>query len=489
MFNCLCVSVFVGLTHALPNFVFVLTDDQDLVLRSLDYMNKTTKLVANEGVTFTNFFVNSPICCPSRSTILTGKYAHNCHVYNNSVEGGCSGPEWQKEHERASVAAILKSKGNYRTFYAGKYLNQYGEKNTGGVKHAPEGYDWWLGLQGNSKYYNYTLSINGTGQFFENEYLTDQITKYALDFLNQKSTIESNFFMMLAPPACHAPFTPAPRHSNLFPDLKTLRTLPFNVTPVHKHWLVQMPPEILPSDVTVLDEIYKNRIRTLQAVDDMVEVIINKLQEVNVLSNTYFILASDNGFHIGQFTQPWDKREPYESDIHVPLLIRGPNISKKVLSEFPVAAVDILPTILDLAKIEKKDSDGQSFKDELFRRESPPFTKNILVEYWGEADSSSIDPQCPWSFDNELSQCVLDAWCKCQDSRNNTYSCLVALSDHSKFKFCVFEGGFIEAYNLVEDPHEMHNLKLQKIEVAHYYSILEQFKHCEGTSCLINYKI
>ena len=68
---------------------------------------------------------------------------------------------------------------------------------------------------------------------------------------------------------------------------------------LQKHWLVQMPPEILPSDVTVLDEIYKNRIRTLQAVDDMVKVIINKLQEVNVLSNTYFILASDNGFHIG----------------------------------------------------------------------------------------------------------------------------------------------------------------------------------------------
>jgi arylsulfatase A-like enzyme len=173
------------------------------------------------------------------------------------------------------------------------------------VEHVPKGYDWWLGLKGNSRYYNYTLSVNGTGHFFQSDYLTDQITYYALNFLNEKSVAEGSFFMMLAPPACHAPFTPAPRHEELYPDLLTVRDPAFNATPVDKHWLVQMPPTSLPEDVTNLDEIYRNRIRTLLSVDDMVGAVVEKLEELKILNNTYVIVMSDNGFHIGKERPIW----------------------------------------------------------------------------------------------------------------------------------------------------------------------------------------
>ena len=58
-------------------------------------------------------------------------------------------------------------------------LPQYGEPSAGGVSHVPPGWDWWVGLVGNSRYYNYTLSVNGTaqkhGDSYEEDYLTDII--------------------------------------------------------------------------------------------------------------------------------------------------------------------------------------------------------------------------------------------------------------------------------------------------------------------------
>ncbi|RZC42974.1 Nop52, Sulfatase, Phosphodiest and/or Metalloenzyme domain containing protein [Asbolus verrucosus] len=484
MFVLLCFVLVITPCELLPNFVVVLTDDQDLLLRSLDFMGNTTKLVANYGMTFTNFFVNTPICCPSRSTVLTGKYPHNIGVFNNGIGGGCSSLNWQNHHENATIAAALKSEKNYRTFYAGKYLNQYGTKEAGGVGHVPFGYDWWLGLQGNSVYYNYTLSVNGSGEFFENDYLTDKITQNALDFLNQKSVVSGNFFMMLAPPACHAPFTPAPRHRDEFPGLQTVRNVPFNATPTNKHWLVEMPPLHLPTNVTVLDDIYANRIRTLLAVDEMVGRIVDKLEEIGALEDTYLIVTSDNGFHIGQFTQPWDKRQPYESDIRVPFIVRGPKIPRKVVSDYPVSAVDFASTILDLAGIKMADTDGESFKKQLFSENSQDYDKYVLIEYWGVGAADSVSPQCPWEPRNELDWCVPENWCKCQDSTNNTYSCFLRVSKSETFKFCAFAGGFIEAYNLIDDPHELNNLILSQSQVAGYLAILERLRYCEGRDCM-----
>jgi N-acetylglucosamine-6-sulfatase len=122
-----CVIVFIVPINTLPNFVFLVTDDQDLTLRSVGYMQKTIEQVADQGMNFTNFYVNIPICCPSRSTILSGLYPHNSGVVNNSISGGCSSPTWQENHEVSSIAATLKSAKGYKTFYAGKYLNQVKE--------------------------------------------------------------------------------------------------------------------------------------------------------------------------------------------------------------------------------------------------------------------------------------------------------------------------------------------------------------------------
>lgn len=476
---------------AKPNIVLILTDDQDILMDSMVSMTQTIDLIATHGVTFRHSFVNTPVCCPSRSTILTGKYLHNTGVRNNSLSGNCSSPAWQTHHEPTTFASALQ-RANYSTFYAGKYLNQYGSFHTGGTRHVPAGYDWWLGLKGNSKYYNYTLSVNGTAKHFgdePDEYLTDVMKTYALSFLNQKRLENSPFFMMLSTPAAHEPFTPALRHQNAFPGAKAVRTPSFNYSSSDKHWLVRMPPNTLPSDVTFLDDIHRHRLQTLLAVDELVQALVEKLQSMHVLDDTYIMLTSDHGYHIGQFVQPWDKRQPYETDIRVPLLIRGPGVKRNHTLELPVSAIDLAPTILEMAGLSIPDDiDGQSFLKHIKEgTESDAAERFFLIEYFGEGDQSKIDGACPWTYDGNLTECTKDSWCKCQDSRNNTYACVRRLSRTVNFKFCQFsdDENFVEVYDLERDPFELVNIfpGMDVGEQNDYTRILGELQSCQGTKC------
>ncbi|PIK58794.1 putative N-acetylglucosamine-6-sulfatase [Apostichopus japonicus] len=106
-----------------PNIIFILTDDQDVTMNGITPMKQTQKLIGDAGMTFTNMFASTPICCPSRSSILTGNYIHNHNAVNNTIQGHCSSTEWQNGPEKNTFAAHLKAE-NYTTFFAGKYLNQ-----------------------------------------------------------------------------------------------------------------------------------------------------------------------------------------------------------------------------------------------------------------------------------------------------------------------------------------------------------------------------
>jgi N-acetylglucosamine-6-sulfatase len=134
---------------ARPNILFIFTDDQDIVLNSLTVMPKLKKLVIDEGAFFENAFCNTPICCPSRAEVTTGRYMHNTKATNN----GCGGREFQENQELDNVAHFA-AKGGYDPYYSGKYLNNYGSAQMGGTAHIPRGWKEWHALVGNSKYYN-----------------------------------------------------------------------------------------------------------------------------------------------------------------------------------------------------------------------------------------------------------------------------------------------------------------------------------------------
>nr|CAD7259017.1 unnamed protein product [Timema shepardi] len=392
-----------------------LIDDQDLTLGGLTPMIKTQSLIGSMGATFTNAFVTTPVCCPSRSSILTGVYLHNHGTVNNSVSGGCSSKSWQATQEPRSFSVPIHSAG-YTTFYAGKYLNQYGKRLVGGAAHVPPGWDWWVGLEGNSVYYNYTLSVNGTPKEFTNQYLTNVILDYGLEFLRSQSNTSTNFCMVLATPACHAPFTPEPKYKDYFSDVQVMKTPNFNISnTTSKHWLLRMSPTPLPDKMLpILDDVYRNRWKTLLTVDDMVETVISELNNLGILNDTYIVFTSDHGYHIGQFSLPWDKRQPYESDIRVPLLIRGPNISTHKLVTQPVLSIDLAPTLLEIAGLNPPDyMDGVSYLSFLTNeRVKEDWERVFLVEYHGEGETNTVDTACPLPRDDTLAQCVLDEMCK-----------------------------------------------------------------------------
>uniref|UniRef100_A0A182PNF8 Sulfatase N-terminal domain-containing protein n=1 Tax=Anopheles epiroticus TaxID=199890 RepID=A0A182PNF8_9DIPT len=204
------------------NFLVIVTDDQDIMLKGMTPMAKTLEHIANKGMTFVNAFTTSPICCPSRSSILTGKYAHNHKATNNSQSGGCNGRVWQEKMEPAALPVLLSESG-YETFFAGKYLNEYFSST------VPPGWSQWFGLHGNSRYSNFTVTENGIATKYYTEYFTDYLNTKTTNFL-KNITAEQRFFAMVAPPAPHAPFTPADRHKDLFPEVKAIKTPNFNVS-------------------------------------------------------------------------------------------------------------------------------------------------------------------------------------------------------------------------------------------------------------------
>uniref|UniRef100_A0A7N8XV37 N-acetylglucosamine-6-sulfatase n=1 Tax=Mastacembelus armatus TaxID=205130 RepID=A0A7N8XV37_9TELE len=435
-------------------------------------------------------FVASPLCCPSRASILTGKYPHNHHVINNTLEGNCSSKAWQKSEEAQTFPALLKSFAGYQTFFAGKYLNQYGHSEAGGVEHVPPGWNYWVGLEKNSKYYNYTLSLNGKAQKhgadYSKDYLTDVLANMSLDFLQYKSNYQP-FFMMVSTPAPHSPWTAAPQYQDRFNTTKAPRDPNFNVHGKDKHWLIrQAKTPMSNSSVQFLDDAFRKRWQTLLSVDDLVEKIVERLEVRGELDNTYIFFTSDNGYHTGQFSLPVDKRQLYEFDIRVPLMVRGPNIKPNQTSQMLVANVDLGPTILDIAgySVNKTQMDGMSFLPIMEgRMNSSSWRTDILVEYEGEGRNVS-DPACPL-LGPGVSECFPD--CVCEDSYNNTYACVRTVAPSANLQYCEFDDNevFAEVYNVTADPYQLTNIA-KTID----QEILEKMNHrlmllqsCSGQSC------
>ncbi|KAG6448831.1 hypothetical protein O3G_MSEX005734 [Manduca sexta] len=474
--------LFVRVCESKPNFVVILTDDQDDVLGGMEPMKSVQRFIANEGVTFTSSYTASPICCPSRASFLTGQYVHNHMVQNNSLSGGCYDSKW-KYHESHTFATVLKDAG-YNTFYAGKYMNQYGTKDAGGPELVPPGWTEWHGLVGNSVYYDYVISNNGVPTHSTNEYLTDVIRELGISYV-ENQTEAAPFLMVLAPPAPHQPFTAAPRHNGTYHNVTAIRHPNFNVAVEDKHWLIRMPPSPLPDTmIPELDRVYRSRWEALLAVDEMVADVINALESNSLLDNTYLIYTSDNGYHIGQFSQAYDKRQPYETDIKVPLLIKGPGIKKNVKNHQPVLNIDLAPTIIELAGLEvPRSMDGRPID---LQNENKT-ERYMLIEYYGEGQDGTVDQNCPWIYDSDnLAQCYPQYECKCQDSKNNTFACLRHIGERINRKYCMFDDneGFTEMYDLSDDPYEMTNIIDQTFPaVKHWYQLtLSQLLICSGAA-------
>lgn len=354
-----CVSVAALESPSQPDIVLILTDD--MRADDLEHMPKTQSLIVDRGLSFSNAFVTTSQCCPSRASILRGQYAHNHHVPHNQGPDGGFEKFRDLGHEESTVATWLDEAG-YNTVLLGKYFVEYGA-----AQHVPSGWDEWYARARTDKYYNYALSENGELVSYdssEQDYQTDVLTRKATDFISRSADSPQPLFMYLAPQAPHFPYQSASRHENLFVEEEAPRPPSFNEADVSdKPSKVGELPSLSPDEEANLDEAYRQRLRMLQAVDDMVEAVVSELEAVGRLDNTYVFFTSDNGYLLGEHRIAETKGVVYEESIRVPLAARGPDIPAGRTTEAVALNTDFAPTFADLAEATPPNFiDGRSLR-------------------------------------------------------------------------------------------------------------------------------
>jgi arylsulfatase A-like enzyme len=447
-----------------PNILFLLTDDQDVTAHSLDYMPRLNKLLRSEGMEFKNYFVPTGLCCPSRSTILRGQYCHNTKIFDNGdlnnktyLSGGIK-KFMAMEEEKSTTGKLLQAAG-YQTALVGKYLNGYSDNL---ASHVPPGWDKWMGMT-STAYFGPHFSNEGKLEKENKDvYQTDFIRNWTINYLKNVRKPDKPFFLYVAPFAPHAPALPAKRHANMFNDLKAPRYDSYNpsdsVQKMKPSWIKSLPP-MTSDQMAATDDLFRNRLRSLQAVDEMLEDIVNTLSELKLSDSTYLFYMGDNGQHLGDFRITPGKRQAYDTDILVPFLVRGPGIKGGVNATEVVQSVDLLPTWLDLAKGNISDPsqlDGKSIV---------PLLKGDLPASPAVNTFRSVAVAEMYGGSSTMAAKVYKGLPSFEKSRfwNNTYQAVRVINGSDwaagvNWMYAEWCTGERELYDSNKDPHQVNNL-------------------------------
>jgi arylsulfatase A-like enzyme len=402
-----------------PNIVLILTDDQRW--DTLSVMPNVRRLLGGHGVTFQNSFVTTSMCCPSRSTILTGQYSRHTGVYQNTLPDGGA----RSFRDRSTVATWLHG-GGYSTALVGKYLNDYG-KLPGG--YVPPGWDEWDAIAQNREiqFYGYDLNQNGTIVHYgrrPSDYSTTVLTSKAVSFLEGT---RSPFLLYFAPIAPHEPSTPAPQDRGRYSGTAPARPPSYDEPDVaDKPWGPEHPQ--LPATVRAgIDRIHQGMLESLRGVDRSVGQLVQALERRGLLDNTIVMFASDNGYLWGEHRLK-GKVWPYEESIRVPLVIRTPWATGATSDRHLVTNADYASTFAELAGVEPGlAQDGRSLVP-LLHGNTVSWPGSVLVEYLG---LPGVNVYGPPPFEAVRTE---------------------------RYLYAEYRNGWRELYDLRTDPFELDNL-------------------------------
>ncbi|MDP9223260.1 MAG: sulfatase [Actinomycetota bacterium] len=437
-----------GTAHAhRPNVLIILMDDQRSGGGSLAAMPKTRRWF-RKGKRFSNFFVTTPLCCPSRSSILTGRYAHNHGVKQNS--------EANHLDPRSTIERYLHDAG-YFTGIAGKYLNRW--KPT----EPPPYFDRSALISDENQYenvyYDFRAGVDGraidyAGLSPYDKYSTHFLSDHALGFLRSWHRRDSTrpWFLYVAPYSPHPPYQPEPKYENA--PIPRWRPDPA----VGERDRSDKPDWVRRSHVELgeASSIRAQQLRTLKSADDMVGRIFRRLLKQHDLGNTMVFFLSDNGFFWGEHGLE-KKSQPYIQAVHVPMMMRWPGHVRGRRATRLTANIDLAPAILSATGIQPSPQfpmDGKSLLTKNTRR-------RLLLEYWKGGWEPLHVPR--W-----LSTLTAD-------------SQYIQYYKHSKVIFR-------EYYNLRKDPWELHNLlrdgdPSNDPNVRALASVLRRERTCVGSQC------
>ncbi len=402
---------------ARPNLILIVTDDQTVDMMSV--MPNTRTLLGGKGVTFTNAFAATPLCCPSRAGLLTGQYSSKHGVLDNDgPNGGVSA-----FNASSTLATWLRDSG-YRTSLIGKYFNGYEKLANPGV---PPGWDDWHGFIAKQEYasYNYNLNSNGTivsyGQG-PGDYLTDVMTTKAVDVIRNSST--KQFFMYFAPFAPHWPGAPKTSDFGKFEGTPPWRPPSYDRADPGTH-AGRLPP--LPGYLQRIGDRYRPRgLESLLALERAVATILNELRVNGKLSRTVIAFTSDNGHMWGEH-RIMNKTWAYEPSIRVPLIIRAPWLTQAYFDDRLVVNLDLTATFLELATVSPPIAqEGRSLVP-LLLGTNPAWRNEVKIEYRGDRTNDYFSPK---------------------------YRAIRT----AQYKLVDYDDGERELYDLLHDPHELTDL-------------------------------
>ena len=393
------------------NVVFILSDDH-----RYDFMGFTGRIpwletpnmdrMAREGAYLRNAFVTTSLSSPSRASILTGMFSHQHTVVDNTApipEGLIFFPQYlQKE--------------GYSTAFFGKW-------HMGNDTGSPQpGFDHWEGFRGQGEYYNPRINTNGEWiEYKDSTYVTDLLTDHAIDFMKKQKSENKPFFVYLSHKGVHDNFSPAKRHKGRYRDKEFVLPPSFDmpkyeitqlptITPTKRHaasgkdyygedmrpdWVKAQRESWHGVDYSYHGRPWKNQVRnyceTLLSVDESIGSVLAYLEEAGIDENTLVIYMGDNGFAWGEHGLI-DKRQFYEESVRVPMLARCPEICKNgMVVEQMVQNIDIAPTILEMAGLQKPEQMSGSSFIPLMKGKQVDWRERIYYEYYWEYEF----PQTP----------------------------------------------------------------------------------------------
>ena len=361
----------VAVGHA-PNIVLILTNDQRF--DTLWAMPTVESQLVAKGIEFTKGYISNPVCCPSRSSILTGLYSHTTGVYTNDPSQPYGG--FPAFHDGSTVSTWLHDDG-YRTALIGKYLNGYSGS------YVPPGWDRWFVTWDGHGYYDYQANSDGTVTTHgsaSTEYSTDVLARQATDFIGSTQDAQP-LFLYFAPHAPHAPATPAPRDAHAFSKLEPNRPPNYNEADVSdKPAYIRDEPQLSGEAAAAVDRFRRDQYRTLLATDRAVASILDALTASGRISNTMIVFMSDNGMLWGEHR--WaNKLVPYEESARVPFVVRyDPLIAAPRTDGHLVVNIDLAPTFAQLAGVDTPAVEGRSLLPLLTSSEAP-WRTDFLMEH------------------------------------------------------------------------------------------------------------
>ena len=418
--------------HERPNIIFILIDD--LRWDEMDYpfvKVPNIQRIARDAARFTNAFVTTPLCSPSRASFLTGHYAHKHGITDNTDRS-------KRSHELITFPRLLHDAG-YETAFMGKW-------HMGLDDNVRPGIDHWVSVKGQGSYIDPEFNVNGKRENISG-YFTDILNRFALDFLKQKHA--KPYLLYISHKAVHpdliqnadgsvsdptaGKFIPAQKYSKLYEGAKIPHRPNYGKTPEGKPALLRSISGVTPlsSKTATDDETIRNRLRMLASVDEGLGQILETLETQGELDNTLIVFTSDEGYFYGEHGLSVERRLAYEESARIPLYIRWPKLIKSGATIKEVTlSIDVAPTLLEIAGAPAaKNMHGRSLVP-LLRGEPIQWRNSILIEYF----SDKVFPR----ISKMGYQCVrTEKW---------------------KYIHYVDLNGMDELYDLHADPFEMRNV-------------------------------